>query len=471
MSQLRTLLALSIASLFLTGCGGIFSALLGTNGVTYNSIHDDISRLNGQDGLNPNGDGGSLGGNGSGGSIDGEGTGGSGGEEPTEILPTFELGTIPVPSCFVGELDVIKYGLQCHKELPVIATLIDEDGEKLIKDFGSLGDNPDLVKELKDLQVDVSYRGDSVELLLCIDANANGSCKDESVHDLEEISKVILGHIRNNGVKMTHDAGKGHIKDDITTGLEDTRIDQLCDNAAIKTLNQGLVLFHNRHKFVDEADFTTSAIISGGVAEVMETYVNNMKKGEVIGEFVRDIEFKDTPQFILVEADVQYCSELGHRLGMGCFVEGTKIQVSKNTSMDVELLRKGDEVLLSNGKMSQIEEIVKGPELKPVIEFKLKNSKKVTVTDAHPMLTQRGVIQAKEVTIADQFLSNGSWTSIVAMTSKTYKGDVYNFVLAGEGLENHLLVSDDIVTGDLFLQRKLSKEKDVPFQFVNLDGF
>jgi hypothetical protein len=513
MDRIRAVFILILSTLLLSGCGGIFSALLGNGGVTYNSIQDDIARLNGQDSLDDGlvpgtGDGSDINDDGLTGDGSTDGDGGHNDDKPCCDTPggdanrnvtQFDLDTVRVPNCHVGEIDILNYGLVCHENLPLIATLKDKNGEKLIKNFGTLKANPDLVEELKALKNNASYAGDSVELFLCLDGNKNNSCMDEKVGDLKELSKRIANFVRmsvdGQGFEL---AGNHHNKEDdddddfnferhpnrenfgknvrefLATLKEEwnkNSIAQLCSEDDIREMSQGLVLYHSRHKIGGQEDFSPSAIVAKGTTEVVESYIQNLRKKDIPGEYVKEALENDTPQFILVEYDTEYCKEIGGRLGGGCFVKGTEIKTGKTTSLDVELLRAGDEVLLANGQYTRVTDVVKGPEEKPVLEFTLSNKKKVTVTETHPMLTQRGLLQAKDVSAGDQFKSQNQWISVESVKTKKYKDDVYNIVLFGDSFDQHLLISNDIVTGDLFLQRKLSEQKEVMLYFVNLDSY
>ncbi len=513
MDRIRAVFLLILSTLLLSGCGGIFSALLGNGGVTYNSIQDDIARLNGQDSLDDGlvpgtGDGSNINDDGLTGDGSTDGDGGRNDDKPCCDTPggdanrevtQFDLDTVSVPNCHVGEIDILKYGLVCHDTLPLIATLKDQNGEKLIKSFGTLKTNPDLVEELKALKNNTSFSGDSVELFLCLDGNKNNSCMDERVGDLESLSKRLAKFIRRSAEDQGFElAGRNHHKDDddddyyqneknpirenfgknvrelLTTLHEEWNkhsVDKLCANDEISEMAQGMVLYHSRHKIGDTEDFSPSAIVARGTTEVVESYIQNIKKKELPGEYVKEALENATPQFILVEYDTEYCKEIGGRMNGGCFVKGTEIKTGETTSLDVELIRAGDEILLANGKYTRVTEVVKGPEEKPVLEFTLSNKKKVTVTETHPMLTQRGLLQAKEVSPGDQFKTQNQWIAVESVKAKKYKDQVYNIVLFGDSFEQHLLISNDIVTGDLFLQRKLSEQKEMMLYFVNLDSY
>ena len=45
---------------------------------------------------------------------------------------------------------------------------------------------------------------------------------------------------------------------------------------------------------------------------------------------------------------------------------------------------------------------------------------------------------------------------ITSLRSVAYHGQVHNLALPGTGKRNHLIIADGLVTGDLYLQQKLS---------------
>lgn len=144
----------------------------------------------------------------------------------------------------------------------------------------------------------------------------------------------------------------------------------------------------------------------------------------------------------------------------GCYVEGTMIKIPGGKEVRIESLRPGDRVLRADGRPGIIAEMVAGPEKLPVIYFKTEDGKSLGVTNGHPMVTQKGVIKAKDVLATDSLaLENGKLVKITDITKKIYNKDVYNLVVAGNRDVDHVIISNGIATGDLHLQRQLQEQE------------
>jgi hypothetical protein len=142
----------------------------------------------------------------------------------------------------------------------------------------------------------------------------------------------------------------------------------------------------------------------------------------------------------------------------GCFAEGTLITLAGGTVKTVEELKVGDVVWNPVTKTAlTIQRIVEGPEHNPLVVIKTATSE-VTITALHPVLTTDGLKQAEALSAADVLIDgSGAAAPILSIGSKNpgHSERVINFFLGSEDsgtASEHLVVSDGIVTGDLYLQ-------------------
>ncbi len=487
----RLFIALGFTLGLTTACGPINNSGDGVSFKTYNSIYEETTGqpndqgdvgLIGQTPGIQNGDGG-LGSNddsGSNSNNDGGLTGNGGTANVNLGLGTWTGGTSPVQQpdgglmggnpnlvggtmsrpaednvfvgmnvkkmCQAGEIDILRSVLPCQPDQNLIVTMKDSMGEVLLENFGSVnsnnGDVDSLISKLKAMQLNGAMVGTALGLFVCIDHNANNSCEDEEITDLNEHNDDFLYAVKksDDGARARADAAE-----------------KLCAEDRLGSLKNGLLVYHQ--EFVD----TTGDIKSSGVKnreQVAEEVARHIKN---IVEKKEAIDFEQGTQFslTLVESDKETCEEVGARMH-GCFIAGTEISLNADLEVSVEDLRAGDSVLLSSGKKSKIVKVISGPEKHPVVKLQLVSGESLTVTQTHPMLTEMGVVQAKDLSIGSRLLTaKGHWVTLSSIATETYKGQVYNFELAGSHETDHLIYGNGIVTGDLYLQQKL-QDKPTP---------
>ena len=484
MSQIKTVI-LSVSLFALSGCGGIFSGLDNkANFTSYETLEQQSQNEIGGDtlddgvtipGNNP-GDDGNNGISQGGGQI---GIGGGGDippnpgrvDQPTPTpvdcvndgctepgavtrLPKEDLGVgmETLKKCQAGEIDVIRLSMYCQPNLSLILTLKDADGEELVENFGS-GSNGQVnqaIKKLKELDSISEVTGYSFDLFLCLDSDGDGKCTDERVMDLNEMNADLLYSVLAfNKIK-----GKHKVKE------HRAKLRQVCQNDIMTQIEDGLVVFHQMFKD-DSVEIPSNDVVASGrrnvhamTAEEMAKYVKNFSEESEVASF----ETGTAVNFKLVEADKVSCDKIDIRIH-GCYTEGTQIQISDSNSIAIEDLQVGYSVLRSNGTFAKITKIVKGPEKKPVIKLELENGQSVTLTEKHPIVTEAGLVLAKDVSIGTKLLSkDGKWYSLKSMTTHKYDGLVYNVQLDGQKELDHLLLSNGIVTGDLYLQNRLNEK-------------
>ncbi|OGR01173.1 MAG: hypothetical protein A2284_08175 [Deltaproteobacteria bacterium RIFOXYA12_FULL_61_11] len=150
---------------------------------------------------------------------------------------------------------------------------------------------------------------------------------------------------------------------------------------------------------------------------------------------------------------------VNYRNNTGCFVEGTPIRLADGSELPVERLRQGQLLLDHTGEAHLIVNIVAGPERLPVLWLTPAGGPRLGVTSTHPMLTERGLLQAKELHRGDRLLlADGSFASLEVIEAMPYRGLVWNVELArNDPSERRWLLASGIVTGDLALQAELER--------------
>lgn len=138
--------------------------------------------------------------------------------------------------------------------------------------------------------------------------------------------------------------------------------------------------------------------------------------------------------------------------------------MASGQTVAVEDIRVGDMIVSpQTGGALRIASVVEGPEALPLVHI-IAGDLSVRVTEAHVVLTQEGLKRAKDLTAEDSIVDEkGSYHAIDRLEPIPPEIDqrVINFVVEGftPEVDKHLLVSDGIVTGDLYLQNNLEAEQ------------
>jgi hypothetical protein len=163
-------------------------------------------------------------------------------------------------------------------------------------------------------------------------------------------------------------------------------------------------------------------------------------------------------------ADSDKCSLVGiDRVNLGCFAEETRIAVSKNETRLIRELQVGDLVWNPVKKVQvRIARMTAGPETLPLIVVHTAG-RSLKVTTEHPMVTDRGLIMAELLEAGDAMvMADGSLEKVVRVESVLHDGagSVRNFIINPESTDpdDHMVLAEGIVTGDLYLQSQLKKD-------------
>lgn len=157
----------------------------------------------------------------------------------------------------------------------------------------------------------------------------------------------------------------------------------------------------------------------------------------------------------------------------GCFEASTNILVQGTSGAFQEMLAKDigkDHRLAALDKDSDLDNprlvskdvarLTSGAEKHDLFRFKLDNGRTLQVTEFHGMVLSDGrVMHAEDVQASDTFISrSGEEVGIVSIDRVPTNLDVYNFELDVEKAEEHVIVAEDILIGDLFWQSPKSVE-------------
>lgn len=150
------------------------------------------------------------------------------------------------------------------------------------------------------------------------------------------------------------------------------------------------------------------------------------------------------------------------RTNNGCFAQNTKLKMFDGTDRVIALINVGDVILNPVTKLGQkVAEVRKGKEAKAMFELAFGGTT-VTVTETHPMAVKGGIKMAKDVTTSDYlFDANGIIHKVSVAKKLPVNPDqiVLNIRLESKSSDpmQHMVLADGIVSGDLFLQRKMEK--------------
>lgn len=353
-------------------------------------------------------------------------------------------------SCQAGEIDMIRAIMLCVPDQNLIMTLKDANGERLIENFGSVSSeksSAQIVKNLKQLAITDNLGSSIFDLFICIDSNNNNSCLDEEVRDLNSLNEPIVDSVLF-----------------LANGAEMMVRQALCGEDKLGQIKNGLVLYHQEYVEKTSEVQSSMVMVRALAAKEMAKYVKNITAKTDVQNYTDGTGI----QLNLVESNRQACKEVGARMH-GCFISGTKIKLSKELEVPVEKFRAGDSVMLSNGQRAKIAKVVSGPENKPVIKMTLATGESITVTETHPMLTEMGVVQAKDLRIGSRLLTEKGWAMLQSMSKEKYSGLVHNIELVGAQQSDHLIYGNGIVTGDLYLQQQLQSKPLPGLHFSLLD--
>lgn len=145
----------------------------------------------------------------------------------------------------------------------------------------------------------------------------------------------------------------------------------------------------------------------------------------------------------------------------GCFASDTMIRMANGKDQMIAGITAGDMVLNPvTKKATRVAEVIKGPETKPMWKVGF-GGREMIITELHPVPVKGGLKQAKDVTTADYIYDdNGIIHRVTSAEALPVKPNtiVYNVRLEGSTTvtAEHMVLANGLVSGDLFLQRKMA---------------
>jgi len=145
----------------------------------------------------------------------------------------------------------------------------------------------------------------------------------------------------------------------------------------------------------------------------------------------------------------------------GCFAEDTMIRMADKSLKEVQKIQEGDRIYNPvTRKSAEVKRTIAGPESDPLLKIYAGGSS-VTVSTKHPFQTKDGLKAAEDLNVDDEIIGHGGRykkVSAIDTIMQDAKPTVYNFALVDSdgSNENHMVEADGFVTGDLFLQERVS---------------
>ena len=155
---------------------------------------------------------------------------------------------------------------------------------------------------------------------------------------------------------------------------------------------------------------------------------------------------------------------LGCRGASGCFGKDTKITMADSTVLKASEIKVGMHVYNPvTDRNVKVVRVIEGVERQALVEIETDSSfEPLLLTKNHPILTKSGVIPARDLTDYHQLLvvdgdTNELITVAVVKIKEifSYKPWVWNFELEGSDADDHFLLANGLVSGDLWLQESL----------------
>jgi len=181
--------------------------------------------------------------------------------------------------------------------------------------------------------------------------------------------------------------------------------------------------------------------------------------------FAVDFGTARTPFVTVQPANSAQCTAtVSDRINLGCFAYHTKIRMADGSDREISQINRGDLVLNPmNKRAMKVKRTTSGPEKEALVVLTA-GSLQVKVTTKHPMITPHGVVTAISLHAGDEIMNqNGAWQRIDKVTREVATLSVMNIELdtASTAPEDHALLADGLITGDLYLQEHMPGNRSV----------
>jgi len=175
--------------------------------------------------------------------------------------------------------------------------------------------------------------------------------------------------------------------------------------------------------------------------------------------FAMDWGTNRTPFVTVQPANSAQCyATVSNRINLGCFAYHTKLRMADGSDREISRINRGDLVLNPmNKRAMKVKRTTSGPEKEALVVLSA-GTLQVQVTTMHPMITRHGVATAISLHVGDEIMDQrGAWQKIDKLTRQVATLSVINIELdtASTAPEDHALLADGLITGDLYLQEHM----------------
>jgi len=137
--------------------------------------------------------------------------------------------------------------------------------------------------------------------------------------------------------------------------------------------------------------------------------------------------------------------------------------MADGTTKEIRSISAGELIADGRGGVSKVRSVLESVELEPILAISV-DGRTVQVSQKHPFPTRDGFKPASDLVEGDEVLNpDGSYDQIQKIESLPIdpSQQVVNIQVdtESENFEDHMVVADGVVTGDLFVQRKLVRNR------------
>lgn len=141
----------------------------------------------------------------------------------------------------------------------------------------------------------------------------------------------------------------------------------------------------------------------------------------------------------------------------GCLGKDTQVRMADQSYKTISDIRVGEMILDANGKSVQVVDIMTGMEEKMIL-VESEDGKSILLTDSHPILTERGMVLAKNLNAADiLIMENGSKSALRYVYMQEYNDKVYSLVFE----KSTNLIGNGFIVGDFETQNKVMAQAEI----------
>jgi hypothetical protein len=135
----------------------------------------------------------------------------------------------------------------------------------------------------------------------------------------------------------------------------------------------------------------------------------------------------------------------------------------------IENLEAEDKIISNNyGTIRTVVNTFKGKEEEPMIRIRTNKGHSLLLSDGHPVVTEKGILPARQVKVGDVVLTRGGTAKIISVTREMFKGHVWNPLLnpdcSCDETKDNTFFANGILVGDAKMQihyEMLNKHKPV----------